>query len=136
MAPQALQTAFTSFQPLNSFVSSRASAIVTADGASPLFLCLLRVFSQGLKRCQARPRLSRTPLVSVPSRRLAVNEWAGHLTPRGSTSGSSDHQLACLEPSHAPDNPCSALTCPHVSLSTLLIPDLKHLECLLNSAQK
>ena len=39
---------------------------------------------------------SQNPTVSRPLCKLPVNEWAGHLTPRGSTSGSPDHQLLCL----------------------------------------
>lgn len=46
----------------------------------------------------------RTPLFPCPLCKLLVNEWAGHLTPWGSTSGSSDHQLLCLALSHAPVN--------------------------------
>lgn len=94
---------FSTFEFLG--VSSGASAIVTAAGASPLFPCLPQVFLRVWKGNQARLRLPRIPLVSVPSRSLPVNEWAGHLTPGGSTSGPSDHQLLCSELRRAPVNP-------------------------------
>lgn len=47
---------------------------------------------------------SENPAVSFPLCKLLVNEWAGHLTPWGSTAGSSDHQLLSLELTHAPVN--------------------------------
>lgn len=69
---------------------------------------------------------SQNPAVSCPLCKLSVNEWAGHLTPWGSTSGSSDHQLLCLGLSHAPvsmmnpEHECKALTPPYVPSSSLL----------------
>ena len=67
---------------------------------------------------------SQNPAVSCPLCKLPVNEWAGHLAPWGSTSGSSDHQLLCLRLSHAPvsmmnpEHECKALTSPYVSSSS------------------
>lgn len=67
---------------------------------------------------------SQNPAVSCPLCKLPVNKWAGHLTPWGSTSGSSDHQLLCLWLSHAPvsmmnpEHECKALTLSYVSSSS------------------
>lgn len=70
---------------------------------------------------------SQNPAVSCPLCKLPVNEWAGHLTPWGFTSGSSDHQLLCLGLSHAPVsmmNPvqeCKALTSPPLPSQPLIL---------------
>lgn len=110
-------------------LSNETSAIVMILGTSVFFLWLLEVFriwkEASLISC------SQNPAVSCPQCKLPVNEWAGHLTPWGSTSGSSDHQLLCLELSHAPVsmmNPeckCKALTSLFVSSSSLLASNIQ-----------
>lgn len=114
---------FTAFEPLRFFHDSNgASAIVTVLGTSSFFLWLLEVF-RIWKEANLIP-CSQNPAVCCPLCKLPVNEWAGHPTPWGSTSGSSDHQLLCLELIHAPVsmmNPeckckCKALTLLYVPL--------------------
>lgn len=78
---------------------------------------------------------SQNPAVSCPLCKLPVNEWAGHLTPWGSTSGSSDHQLLCLGLSHAPvsmmnpEHGCKALTSPYVSSSSSSSLQASNIKC-------
>lgn len=109
-------------------VSNETSAIVMLLGTSLLIPWLLEVFR--IWKEASFISCSRNPAVSCPLCKLPVNEWAGHLTPWGSTSGSSDHQLLCLELSHAPVgmmNPeckCKALTSLCVSLASLLASNM------------
>lgn len=109
-------------------VSNETSAIVMLLGTSSLVPWLLEVFR--IWKEASFISCSQNPAVSCPPCKLPVNEWAGHLTPWGSTSGSSDHQLLCLEPSHAPVgmmNPeckCEALTSLCASLTSLLASNM------------
>lgn len=78
-------------------VSNETSAIVMLLGASSVLWLL-----EGARIWKEASLVSRSqnPAVSLPLCKLPVNEWAGHLAPWGSTSGSSDHQLLCLGVMH------------------------------------
>lgn len=114
---------FTSFGPLN---FSCVKLNICHCDASWHILVLWLLEGARIWKEASLISCSQNPAVSCPLCKLPVNEWAGHLTPWGSTSGSSDHQLLCLGLSHAPvgmmnsEHKCEALTSPYVSSSSLL----------------